>query len=507
MKIPLIEKFLISFLIIYFVLLTQNLPIGTAEDEGAHSMDSFFYYTFFKDFIVKPNIIFNLENYVYKFYVYYPSLYIIYYPPLFGILSAFLFFIFGVNLLVTRLISMIFSILSLTCLYYLGKEFYNKKVAIFSIIILAFAPYFFIYSQLAMLDISLLFFILLSILLFYKAAEKNKRKYFYYLGVVMGVGFLIKYTIILLGVPFLIYLIYKKDFKKNLNPLIIASIIFLLISSPYLIVLFFFQGFDTILWALNYGFKNFSFLEHLYFYPMIIFYEVCPLVFLIPILFLFKKRKLKKESKFIFLIIASYFVVSTIITNKTPKYIIPVIPLFSLLFVNDLIKRKILFLVIFSIVFIYQFTISMLPPYYTIQNEISLKTDTAPASEYMNKNIVENGNIFFTPFQNEAGFIFNFAKNNNFKTHVFRWRWCIFDNMTVEEFKNYINKNNIYYIAINLEDKRYLTFKEWIDVNFQRVFTQKHIEIYQNKRNQFDKLTSICDYNCNIKKEICYQLD
>jgi len=507
MKITLIKKFLISFLIIYFVLLIQNLPRGAAEDEGAHAMDSFFYYTFFKDFIRNPNIIFNLENYVYRFYVYYPALYIIYYPPLFGVLSAFLFFIFGVNLFVTRLVSMIFSILCLICLYYLGKELYNRKVAIFSVVTLAFAPYFFIYSRLAMLDVPLLFFILLSILLFYKAVEKNKRKYFYYLGVVMGIGFLIKYTIVLLGVPFLVYLIYKKNLKKNLNPLIIASFLFLLISAPYLIVLFFFQGSESIIYVLDVGEKGFNFLGHLSFYPIIIFYEMCPLVFLIPFLYLFKKRKLKKESKFLFLIIISFFVTLVIMPNKTPKYIIPVIPLFSLLFVNSLIKRKSLFLAIFSIVLIYQFTISMLPVHYTIGNEDSLAIDTGPVSKYINKNIINEGNVFLMPITNELGLVFDFVRINNFKNHLLRWRYCIFDEMTIEQIGDYINKNNIYYVVINPNDDRYSSFKDWLDNNFQKVFSQQDIEIYKNEKKQFDKLTKICDYNCKIRKEICYHYD
>jgi len=504
MKITLIEFFLILFLVVYSILISHNLPVGTAEDEGAHSMDSFFYYNFLRDFARNPSIFLNLENYIYKFYTFYPALYIIYYPPLFGILSSFLFFILGVNLFVTRLTSMIFSILTLICLYYMGKEFYNKNVAIFSVITLAFAPYFFIYSRLAMLDVPLLFFILSSILLFYKAVETNKRKYFYYTGIVMGIGFLLKYTIVTLFIPFTIYLIYKKSLKNNFKPLIIASIFFLLVCSPYLIVLFFFQGIDSVLYVLEVGAKDLNFLEHLYFYPLILFFEVCPLVFLIPILYLLRKKEINETSKFLFLMIISYFIVLIIIPNKTPKYIIPIIPLFSLLLVNSLIKRKILFLVIFSIVFIYQFTIAMLPPYYTIGNEDTLKTDTRSASEYMNKNIVNNGNIFITPTLDEASFVFNFARINNFKTHVFRWRVCLFDNMTIEQFENYVNKNNIYYIVIDQKDNRYLAFKEWIDDNFQLVFVQKDIEIYRNNMNRFYELSSICDYNCKIKKEICY---
>ncbi len=164
-------------------------------------------------------------------------------------------------------------------------------------------------------------------------------------------------------------------------------------------------------------------------------------------------------------------------------------------------------MVIFSIVFVYQFTISILPPYYTINNENSLTTDTESASEYINKNIVNEGNIFLLPIPNELGFVFDFVRINNFKNHLFRWRYCIFDGMTTEQLGDYINKNNIYFIVINPRDKRYSTFKEWVDNNFQKVFAQKDIEIYENKKNQFDKLTSICDYNCKIRKGICYHYD
>lgn len=513
-KLPL-KVFLILFLVFYFFILLQKIPKGTVFDEGAHSMDSFFFYTFFQDFLKQPKTIFYLKNYVYRFYTFYPALYLIYYPPLYDIITSGFFTIFGVNSISARITTIFFSILTLVVLYFMAKEFYKKEeIALFSSLILAFAPYYFIFSFLAMVDIPLIFFILLSILLFYRGVERDK-KYFKWFGVVFGLGYLMRYLIVVILPSLLLYLLYRKKLKENLKNLVIASTIFLGIIAPYLIVQIFFKGFEVIsYWIVGtqgsvIGCSFFECpLSHLFFYPSLLYVQIFPLAFLFPLGYFLVKREYTKENFLLISLIFSYFLIFTFLPLKTHKYLIPTLPFFSLLFVSTLYEYKRIFypIVTFSLVFSFIFSY-FFPPYNyaNLIDENKLNFDMNKFATKVNSIVVKNGNIFLLPGIDHSGFIFHFASINKFNNHVLRWRECIFDNMNKEGFIDFVNQNNIYLILAQTtsENSKYL---EWAEkIGFYPVETFEDVMIYQNPKKDFQQVKEICDYNCKIKEFICYK--
>lgn len=478
------------------------------SDEGAHAMDSFFYYSFFRDFFLNPEDLFNVKDYVFKFYVRYPALYITYYSPLFGLLTSGLFHVFGVTQLTARLTSMFFSIASLIMIYFLGMELYDERTGFLSVLVLALAPFFFIFSTQIMQEVPLLFFVLFSTLLFYKGVEKDK-KYFYYFGIVFGLGMMMKYMIIVLIVPLLFYLYYRKKFTKNLSTILKAGLIGFTIFLPYLLVLVFFGGFEIIGYWLSEKARvecpvcPSSPLTPLYFYPYILGFEIFPLVVLIPFFYFIWKRPTKKEDVFLILIIISYFTIFLLLPMKTSKYIIPTLPFFSLLFVHC-VKRSKTWITIILIVVLIQLSICLFnPPYYIIGYEHSLKENLENIGDYLNENNVENGNVFLFPGLWHSGIIFNFAKSNNFENFVFRWRPCTFQNMTVEDFEKYIEDKNIYLIVAYPENPDFEPFRGWLDEHFERDIVGNS-SIYINPSKEFKPLEVVCEYNCKTKKSICY---
>ena len=502
-------KFFLTFLIIYLFLLLFWSFKGSTPDENAHAMDSFFYYSFLKDLISNPKILFNLKDYIYRFYSFYPALYIIHYPPLYYFFTSTSFLLTGVSIFSIRLVSIIFSILSLILLYYFGRKFYSKKIAFLSVLIVAFAPYYFSFSTVAVQEIPMTFFILLSSILFYNAVEYDK-KYFYYFALVFGLGFLVKQMIILSIFPFVAYLLYRKKLKKNLTTIIKSALIFLITASPYIIVLIFFRGFETNAYWLTEGAwikcpvcTNINFFTQIYFYPLMLSFEIFPLVFIIPLIYFAWRKKIEKENIFLLFIVVFYLIVLTLIPLKNSKYIIPTLPFFSILFVYTISKKKSWFFPIFFLVLLAEIFSSLFFVPQELIEEIHTNIGLGDVAMYLNQNIVTNGNVFLLPEYHNAASVFDFARLNKFQNHVFRWRYCVFENITSKQFEDYVNKNNIYFIVAS-NDTITPQLEKWIENSFKIVLVKENLIIYENNKKIFNELGYVCQYNCNLKSEFCF---
>ena len=97
-----------------------------------------------------------------------------FYPPLFSVLTKVSFDLFGPNLFSARLVSAVFSILSLWVVFELAYTMYGKKVALLSAFLLAVMPGYFWLSRLALLEIMLVFFFMLSMFLFFRWLNAGK---------------------------------------------------------------------------------------------------------------------------------------------------------------------------------------------------------------------------------------------------------------------------------------------------------------------------------------------
>lgn len=81
--------------------------------------------------------------------------------------------IFGLNEFSTRLFAAVYGTLSLGAIYLLAKELFNKKVATFSMLLLAISPWHIHISRIAFENISYVFWLTLSVALFLKGIKKE----------------------------------------------------------------------------------------------------------------------------------------------------------------------------------------------------------------------------------------------------------------------------------------------------------------------------------------------
>ncbi|MDO8442906.1 MAG: glycosyltransferase family 39 protein [bacterium] len=151
-------------------------------------------------------------------------------PPLVFLAQHFSMAVFGVNNFGMRFPSAILGIFSVWLIYLLGKRLFSEKVGLFSALIYAVTINAGYISRLGLQESYVVFFMLLAFYIFLKALEGNK--YFIWLGVVLGLAFLTKYTTFILVPVFLIYLlIYRRDLFKDKN-LWFGIVMAILIFSP-----------------------------------------------------------------------------------------------------------------------------------------------------------------------------------------------------------------------------------------------------------------------------------
>ena len=119
------------------------------------------------------------------------------YPPLLDFAIAGSFEMFGVNVFAARLVSIVFSLLAISMVFALALKMFGVKVAFVSTAIFASMPGFVWLSRIALIETSVEFFFVGSILLFVYWLHKGKTSILVLCGLLLGVATLAKYQVIL----------------------------------------------------------------------------------------------------------------------------------------------------------------------------------------------------------------------------------------------------------------------------------------------------------------------
>jgi 4-amino-4-deoxy-L-arabinose transferase-like glycosyltransferase/membrane-associated phospholipid phosphatase len=171
-------------------------------------------------------------------------------------------FIFGDTVFGIRIMAVIFSTLSSIMLYSLGKRLYDEKVGLSSAILIQIIPLFSAFGILFTIDSPFIFFWILSLYLFSKAANIRKENnpssppiipphpplekegmggfemvYWRLLGLSIGLGLLTKYTMAFFYPCAILFLLLSKENRRFLTTKspYIAFLISLIVFSPVII--------------------------------------------------------------------------------------------------------------------------------------------------------------------------------------------------------------------------------------------------------------------------------
>jgi undecaprenyl-diphosphatase len=120
--------------------------------------------------------------------------------------------IFGINEFAVRLPSVIIFILTSWLLFLCVKKIFNEKVAFIATILINILPVFsFLGAVVTIPDSPLSLFWMLSFYLFINIIETKENKYWYMLGVTVGLAFLSKYTAVMIYPSIILFLLCSKE--------------------------------------------------------------------------------------------------------------------------------------------------------------------------------------------------------------------------------------------------------------------------------------------------------
>ena len=372
-------------------------------------------------------------------------------------------------------IQLIYFALTLLTIYLFCKKFFNKKTGLLATMICFLAPTILYLSKTTKIDISLIFYSILIIYIFFIWLDKPKIKWAIIMGSLFGLSFGIKYNGILLFISVIstifIIIIYrlakKKECKKYIYQSLIIILFTIILFSPWLIR----NKAEFNNYSYPFSINSNSSTKN----PLVnkkkdeytkIFYQkekneikrfinfpktylkssahsrlqnFSP-IFLIGLLLLFLYRKNYKE-KILIIIFSVYFILWFLKANHRIWYGVPILPLLSVLIASAIIKVKFLLknnIIKFSLISYLIICLILISNFdachlYYITGIISKK-------QYLNKiqifnisnklnSIIEKNEKVLLIWDMRIGFI----KNNNKNTFV---------NSKNEKFFNYaINKN------------------------------------------------------------------
>ncbi len=171
--------------------------------------------------------------------------------------------IFGDNVFGIRIMAVIFSLLSSIILYRIGRDLYDERVGLASAILMQIVPLYSTFGVLFTIDSPFIFFWILSLYLFYKAANSRAEEqqssrtvpvslnsvshwhrsptliYWFLLGLSVGLGLLTKYTMAFFYASAFLYLIVRPVEQQGSSRALLscgsAALISLLVFSPVII--------------------------------------------------------------------------------------------------------------------------------------------------------------------------------------------------------------------------------------------------------------------------------
>lgn len=271
-------------------------------------------------------------------------------PPLFFALISLSFNLFGVSEFSAKFVSAFFALLTLVVVYKFGKSLGSSVVGYFAMIVLTLNTSYLYYSRMAMLDVTLTFFILTGIYFYFLGYTKSKNYFYYLSGITLGLAVLTKSLIGLLpfigfGIFGLVLIFLKKDtFLSQAKKLVIVFGSIIVVSAPWHIYMYYLYSDSFLNSYFGYHlFERFSTEiedkgEVWFWYYIVIrntmriwfLFLIAGLVFM---LYKIYKSRISNESlNYIFLLCLSLviFIAFSASSSKLKWYIIPIYPLTSL---------------------------------------------------------------------------------------------------------------------------------------------------------------------------------
>ena len=158
--------------------------------------------------------------------------------------TAFSYKIFGINDFSSVVFVLLTSLASIVLMFYFGKLLFNEKTGLIAAFLYSFYPLDLVYSTKLLSDLPSAFFVSLGLYLFFYLEIKKIKTWSLYIvsGILIGIGYMIRESALLIALFFIAYIIYKRKIKKKyflvpigvLSAVILESLLFLSLTGDIL---------------------------------------------------------------------------------------------------------------------------------------------------------------------------------------------------------------------------------------------------------------------------------
>lgn len=432
-------------------------------------------------------------------------------PPIMMWVYQSVYKLFGENMIVYRLVPLLFSIINMILVYLITTKVYSKKAAI-----LALALYTTSYwaTQAALQvdmdgsSLTTMYLITAYILINYTQksghsinTRDNKTKTRVLIGITLGIALLIKYTAILLFATAVLYILIKeRSLKKCMQIMLPATIIAALIFTvfPLWAILT-----DNPLWERSLDHTGGAYYLTLVRPITYLFLWATPLLFYFAILSVwkqpeetkeaYKKRVLEKDLLFILWLVVVFLFYALVISGKAPtfdRYMMPMIPALVILSASFIAKqewtKKELWIGIISFIIVYIAA--------NIINLTTTKTLVHNISNYLNAAFAGQWNFLF-PYTGSSGPFF-WISFINIGSMLIMTLCCggFIINSYIKKRNKYVSRVIMLLLAVSLAYNA-LLISEFIFTPTQpshtQIVEQINAYIYENKLQQQRMFTSL----------------
>ncbi len=383
-----------------------------------------------------------------------------------------LFYVISSSEIFISLFIPVIGALTVIVIYFLSKELFNEKIALYSSLLLTFLPLHIIFSGKILTDVFATFLLTLSFLFFWKGFEKGENKYKLLFGFSIALSLLARYTTLWLLIIFPLYLIIK---YRNLSFLRDKHLWFCIAIFIISLLPLFFYGisaynnpigvFTHARIAADYwgGSQPWDF----FFQHSRQMFAILTLLFPISLFLIFIDKELRKKPQTILIILwfFIFFIFVHLMSHKEDRFLLPMVP--SLIIISSVALSKFkkyskIIVILVALILLYR-TISLF--HENIEKSYTQTHLCFLEANYFLKDVEKNALVI----TDESSIIYFYTK---LETHFYPNPFGFYSLRNL--IKNYYSGRPVYifFSTINmpLSIQEYKEIKEILDSSFEVIF-------------------------------------
>jgi hypothetical protein len=308
--------------------ISHEATVSLQGDMPRYLMNGVYFHDFFRDLPLTHPL-----TYTYHYYARYPALSLGHHPLLLGVAEAPFYALFGVSVFSARLTIIFFSLLGVVFWFGLIRLIYGETVAFFSSLLWITTPFIVDSSRVVMSEIPTLALIIVTTYFFYQYLRLNQNKYLFTSAITLVLSAYAKHLALFIVPIFLCYFILTKGIRKLFTKemILVYFIVGVLLLPLVPLTLKFSQ--TNVTWVSSKAISSKRSLSRVFlYYPKALWnHQLTPPVLILSLVSMgLSLYRREKQALLFWLWIIGFYLQTSYVVVKDPRYIIYWIPAFCL---------------------------------------------------------------------------------------------------------------------------------------------------------------------------------